>query len=103
MFAINVPTLIVCLVAVAIILAKWRLAPNASLWALLAFGVALIRCFAMPLGQMMLQRWALQDGENRLWAFSAFAVVGSILQAVTYALLLVAVFAGRSETSVVSA
>ena len=100
MFAIHLPTLIVCVVAVVVILTKWRLASNASLWALLAFGLALILCFAMPIGQTLLQVWVFQSGEreSRSWALSTFAIVGSVLRAVVYALLLVAVFAGRSKS-----
>lgn len=33
-----------------------------------------------------------------MWAFSAFGMFGSVLQAVIYVFLLVAIFAGRSKT-----
>jgi hypothetical protein len=100
MFAMYLPTLIICVVAGVVILTKWRLASNASLWALLGFGLALILCFAMPIGQTLLQNWVFQSGEreSRMWAFSTFAILGSLLHAVVYALLLVAVFAGRSKS-----
>ena len=98
-FALQVPTLIVCLVAGVVILTQWRLASRGSLWALLGFGLALILCFVMPLGQTLLQSWVFQSGEreSRMWAFSTFAMVGSVLHAVIYVLLLVAVFAGRQN------
>lgn len=102
MFAMHLPTLIVCLVAGVVILTKWRLASGGSLWALLAFSLALILCFAIPIGQTWLQPWVFQSGEleSRMWAFSTFALVGAVLHAVVYVLLLVAVFAGRSKSDV---
>jgi uncharacterized membrane protein len=102
MFATRLPTLIVCLEAGVVILTKRRLASKGSLWALLGFGLALILCFAMPIGQTLLQHWVFQSGEreSRMWAFSAFTIVGSVLHAVVYAFLLVAVFAGRSKSDV---
>lgn len=99
-FAVYLPRVIICLVAVVVILAKWREARSGAIWALLGFGLALILCFVMPLGQTMLQHWALQseDRASRMWAFSAFGMIGSVLQAVIYLLLLVAIFAGRPKT-----
>lgn len=99
MFVMHLPTLIVCVVAAVVILTKWRQASPGSLWAMLGFGLALILCFAMPVGQTLLQHWALQSGnqESRIWAYGAFSIVCSVLHAVIYALLLVAVFAGRSK------
>jgi hypothetical protein len=99
-FAVYLPRVIICLLAVVVILAKWRDARGGALWALLGFGLALILCFVMPFGQTMIQHWVLQDGDraSRMWAFSAFGMVGSVLQAVIYLLLLVAIFAGRSKT-----
>ncbi len=99
-FAVYLPRVIISLVACLVILAKWRDAPKGALWALLGFGLALVLCFVMPVGQAVLQNWALQNGnrETRMWAFSAFGMIGSVLQAVIYIFLLVAVFAGRSKT-----
>ncbi len=100
MFAMYLPRLIVCLVASIVILAKWRQASSGSPWALLGFGLALILCFVMPVGQTMLQLWVFQSGEreSRMWAFTTLSIVGSVLQAVIYVFLLVAIFAGRSKT-----
>ena len=99
MFATQLPTLFVCLVAGLVIVNRWKSASSASLWALLGFGLALILCFAMPIGQTLLQQWVFQGGqpELRMWTFRAFAVVGSVLHAGVYALLLVGVYAGRAE------
>ena len=99
MFAMSLPTLVVCLVATVVILTRWRQAPGGALWALLGFGLALFLCFAMPLGQTVLRQWVFQSGEtqSRIWAFTAFSVVLSVLHAVIYVFLLVAIFAGRSK------
>jgi len=99
MFATQLPTLFVCLVAGLVIVNRWKSSPSASLWALLGFGLALILCFALPLGQTLLQQWVFKGGqpEVRMWAFTTLAVVGSVLHAGVYALLLVGVYAGRKE------
>jgi hypothetical protein len=57
----------------------------------------------MPFTQMMLQQWVLEDGQraNRMWAFTAFGILGSALHAIIYALLLAAIYAGRSKTDTV--
>jgi hypothetical protein len=99
MFAMYLPTLAVSLAAVVVILIKWRQASSASLWALLGFGLALALCFVMPAGHTLLQHWVIQSGQqaSRVWAFTAFGLIGSVLHAVIYALLLVAIFAGRTK------
>jgi hypothetical protein len=99
-FAPYVPTLIICFVAGIVILSKWRQASTGSLWALLGFGLALVLCFVMPVGQTILQHWVFQSGEreSRMWAFRMFSIIGGLLHAVIYSFLLVAIFAGRSKT-----
>lgn len=99
-FAVYLPRIIICLVACIVIVAKWREARGGAIWALLGFGLALILCVVMPVGQNVIQHWVLQDGDraSRMWAFSAFGMIGSVLQAVIYILLLVAIFAGRSKS-----
>jgi len=99
MFATQLPTLFVCLVAGLVIVNRWKSASAASLWAFLGFGLALIRCFALPIAQTLLQQWIFENGQphGRMWAFTALAVVGSVLHAGVYALLLVGVYAGRKE------
>ena len=99
LFAAYLPRVIICLVALVVIFAKWREARGGALWALLGFGLALILCFVMPIGQTMLQHWFQGgDRESRMWAFSAFGLMVSVLQAIIYVFLLVAIFAGRPKT-----
>jgi hypothetical protein len=98
-FAIYLPMLIVCIVSGVVILLKWRLAGSGSVWAILGFGLALALCFVMPAGHALLQHWVFDGGMqgSRMWAYSAFSIIGSLLHALVYALLLVAVFAGRPK------
>ena len=97
LFATTVPTLLVCIVAGIVIVGRWRDAPTASPWALFAFGLTFVLCFVMPLGQTLLQRWVLASGqrETRIWAFTAFGIAGSVLHAIIYGCLLLAIFVGR--------
>jgi hypothetical protein len=97
--ALNVPTMIVCLVAGFVILGRWQEAPRASFWAALGFGVVLVFCFVLPLAHTMLQHWVLDSGEraSRMWAFTALSVAASVLHAVVYVLLLTAIYAGRGS------
>ncbi len=98
-FAIQLPTLLVCFVAGVVILAKWREGSKGSIWALLGFGLAAVLCFVVPAGQTVVQNWVRQSGHTAVEGMSAMigiSVVWSVLRAISYALLLVAVFAGRS-------
>ena len=98
MFAVQLPILLVCFVASLVILGRWKEASKGAMWALLGFGLATVLCFFMPLAQAGLQKWMQSGGTvaERAPVFAAVGFLWSVLRAVTYALLLVAVFAGRS-------
>ncbi len=101
MFAIQLPTLLVCFVAGVVILAKWKQGSKGSMWALLGFGLAAVLCLAVPVAQTMVQQWVRHSGHTTLqgaWVMAGVSFVWSGLRAVTYALLLVAVYAGRSTS-----
>jgi len=105
MFAIQLPTLLVCFVAGVVILARWKQGSKGSMWALLGFGLATVLCFAVPVAQTAVQAWIKHSGHTIIESASVMAgisMVWSVLRAVTYALLLVAVFAGRSTSPPVS-
>jgi len=105
MFAIQLPTLIVCFVAGVVILARWKQGSKGSMWALLGFGLAAVLCFAVPVAQTAVQDWVRHSGYTTPESASLMAgisIVWSVLRAVTYALLLIAVFAGRSTSPPVS-
>jgi len=97
-FAIQLPTLLVCFVAGVVILGKWKEGAKGSLWALLGFGLAALLCFAVPVAQTAVQAWIIHSGHTAIENASVMAgisMVWSVLRAVSYALLLIAVFAGR--------
>jgi len=100
-FTIQLPTLLVCFVAGVVILAKWKEGSRGSLWALLGFGLAAVLCFAIPVGQTVAQEWMRHSGHTVTESVSVMAgisIVWSVLRAVSYILLLIAVFAGRSTS-----
>jgi len=105
MFAIQLPVLLVCFVAGVVILGKWKQGSSGSIWALLGFGLATILCFAVPVAQTAAQDWVRRGGHSMVESASVMAgisIVWSVLRAVSYALLLIAVFAGRSTSPPVS-
>jgi hypothetical protein len=105
-FAIQVPTLLVCFVAGVVILGRWKQGSKGSMWALLGFGLTAVLCFAVPVAQTAVQQWVRQSGHTTVESASvmaAISIVWSVLRAVTYVLLLIAVFAGRSTSPPVSA
>jgi hypothetical protein len=105
MFAIQLPVLLVSFVAGVVILGRWRQGSKGSLWALLGFGLATVLCFAVPVAQTAVQDWVRQGGHSTVEGASVMAgisLVWSVLRAVSYALLLIAVFAGRATSSPVS-
>jgi hypothetical protein len=98
--ATYVPTILVCLVAGIVVIARWRDIPGAAPYALLGFGLLFVLCFVIPLGNMMLQHWVLEEGQraSRMWAFTVFGFANGALHALIYILLLFAIFAGRPKT-----
>ena len=101
MFAMQLPTLLVCFIAGVVVLGRWKQASKGSMWALLGFGLAAVLCFAVPVVQTAVQEWVRHTGRTTVGSASVMAgisMVWSALSAVTYALLLIAVFAGRSTS-----
>ena len=105
MFAIQLPTLLVCFVGLVVILGRWKEGSKGSMWALLGFGLAALLCFVVPVAQTVVQDWLRHSGRTMVESGSIMAGISmwwSVLRAVTYALLLIAVFAGRSTSPPVS-
>ena len=105
MFAIQLPTLLVCFVAGVVILGRWKQGSKGLMWALLGFDLAAVLCFTVPVPQTAVQAWVRHSGYTRSESASVIAgvsMVWSVLRAVTYAFLLIAVFAGRSTSPPVS-
>ncbi len=99
-FAMQIPILLVCLVAGVIILVRWKQTARGAVWALLGFGLAFILCILIPIVQTSVQSWVMQSGDidfaHRASVLSGLSILWSVLRAISYALLLVAVIAGRS-------
>jgi hypothetical protein len=96
----SLPVLIVGLVACILILARRHELSRAALWALLGFGIVVLLALFMPVLQGFLQSWVMENPQSasrdRYWMFGAIGIVHSVLRALSYIFLLVAIFAGRS-------
>jgi len=99
MLLTQLPVLIVCLVAGAVVLGKWKQGAQGSIWALCGFDLAALLCIAVPAVQTAVQNWMMQGNNPALRGsiLSALGILWSLLRATTYVLLLVAIFAGRSH------
>ena len=89
-----------------VVLGKWKEGSKGSMWALLGFGLATFLCFAIPVAQTAMQDWVIHSGHTMIESASTMAgvpIVWSVLRAATYALLLIAIFAGRSTSPPLSA
>jgi hypothetical protein len=81
-----------------VVLTRWRQGSSGSLWALLGFGLTLLLCVAIPAVQTVVQSWVVEmEPSRRGTLYSALSMLWSVLRAATYALLLVAVYAGRNS------
>jgi len=90
--AMQLPVLLVCLGAGALILVRWKEMGPSGVWALCGFGLGAVLCLLIPAVQAGVIAWVNQSGNmaQRAWVFQALSVVWSILHAVCYAFLLVA-------------
>ena len=95
---VQLPVLLVSLAACLVVLLKWKQGPACSVWALLGFGLALLLCLLVPTGETFAQRWLIESHDTAAqvgWAMTRVSFLWSFLHAVTYALLLGAVYVGR--------
>ena len=100
MFVAQLPILIVSLLGCVVIAARRNELSGASAWAFMGFGLSVILCILIPVGQTLVQKWVMESGGSitqRASVFTVLAVVWSILRAVSYALLLMAIVAGRYQ------
>ena len=98
--ASQVPVIIVCLIACVVIVVKWRDGSRGSVWALLGFVVALILCLTIPITQSVQYSLIKSQGLAQSAPLVAgLAFLWSVLRAASYALLLIAVFAGRANAA----
>ena len=101
LFVAQLPVLIVSVLGCVVIMARKNELGGAASWALMGFGLSIVLCILIPAAQTIVQKWVMEGGTSvaqRASLFTVLAVVWSILRAVSYALLLMAVLAGRVAT-----
>ena len=94
----HLPIIMIGLAVIVIAIVKWRQAPQASLFCLLGFGIIVSLSVGMPFVQyfLIMGPGKLAPGGMGVW-MTVLSVSWSLLVAVAYVLLAVAVFAGRSK------
>ena len=98
-FVAQSPMLLVCLLACVVILVKWKEASRGAIWALAGFGLTFLLGMVIPVVQTSVQIWSMETSQtvaDRSTLFVGLSLLWSVLRAVSYLLLLVAVFAGRA-------
>lgn len=101
LFAGQSPILIVSVLGCLIVGVRRTELSGAASWAILGFGLSILLCVVIPVAQMLVQNWVMESGQNvaqRASIFTILAVVWSLLRAASYALLLIAIIAGRTVT-----
>jgi hypothetical protein len=103
-FVGQLPVLIISLLGCVVIMARKNELGAAWSWALMGFGLSILLCVLIPLGQTLVQKWALDGGVSmtqRASVYTMLALVWSILRAVSFGLLLMAIVTGRGQRSAV--
>jgi len=101
LFAAQIPILLVSVLGCLVVGVRRNELSTASLWALMGFGLSVLLCVLIPLAQTLAQNWVMESGQSmaqRASVFTILAVVWSLLRAGSYALLLMAVLAGRTAS-----
>ena len=99
MFVGQLPILIISLLGCVVIMARKNELGGAASWALMGFGLSIVLCILIPLAQTFVQKWVLEGGTGVAQRASVFTVLGlvwSVLRAVSYGLLLMALITGRT-------
>ena len=101
LFAAQLPILLVSVLGCLVVAVRRNELSTAASWALMGFGLSLLLCVLIPMAQTVVQNWVMESGQNmaqRASVFTILAVVWSLLRAASYALLLMAVIAGRTTS-----
>lgn len=93
----QLPVILVCLVGLLVTLSQWNRGGSASLWALLGFALGLSASVLPALSHAAISRYLLSD--QRYYVMNLIAICWAIVRATSYALLLVAIFAGRNQNT----
>src|SRR6476620_11606598 len=103
LFVGQLPVLIVSVLGCVVIVARKNELSGAASWALMGFGLSIVLCNLNPAAQAIVQKWVMEGGTSvaqRAPLFTVLGVVWSILRAISYALLLAAILAGRQRSAV---
>src|ERR1043166_1000803 len=101
LFAAQLPILLVTVLGCFVVGVRKNELSAAATWALMGFGLSAVLCVLIPVVQTLVQNWVMESGGSmaqRASIFTILAVIWSLLRAATYALLLLAVIAGRTAT-----
>src|SRR5215467_12019303 len=94
MFAHQLPMLLVCVIAIGLVLTGRHQKSPALPWALMGFGLMFL-CFAVPVCQWIVQTSIMSSGgaaAAQTGLYNLISFVFSILQALAYGLLAMAIF-----------
>ncbi|HSV62237.1 MAG TPA: hypothetical protein VLH83_02730 [Chthoniobacterales bacterium] len=100
LFVGQLPLLLMSLLGCVVIMARKNEVGGAVSWALMGFGLSIVLCVLIPVVQTLVQKWVVGSGGSmaqRASIFTVLALVWSILRAVSYGLLLMAIVAGRGN------
>jgi uncharacterized membrane protein YhaH (DUF805 family) len=101
MFLSQLPILLISVVGCMMMVGRWNEGSRAAGWALLGFGLSVVLCVIVPIGQLLVQNWVVGSGQSiaqRAWAFTALGLFSSILRALSYGLLLMALYVGGRKS-----
>jgi len=96
----QLPVFIAAFVGAIITMNRWKDAPSAGVWSLVGFGLAIFLSFAVPLTQVGLRYWLMQNStghSNPMMIFGPLNFVWALLRGASYVCLLVAIYAGRPQ------
>ena len=95
----SLPTILACLVAMGMVLARGQRLGVAVPWALLGFGLILLMSIFGPFSGLLLQQHFSSHAlsfEHNAWMFGVLAIVNSSIYAAALIFLLVAVLVQRT-------
>ena len=95
--ATELPSIVVCVVAIVVAFTFHRRAPSATLYVVLACGLTLLLLLLYPLAWQAARHMFDSDAETARRINIAFAVFWSVIRAISTGLLVVAVYQGRGR------
>ncbi len=95
----SLPNLLISIAALLFVFSKWKQAPTASLWAMLAFALLLVLSLVTPTLRIVITHSMMGSPEGSMWAFTTLSIASSILYGLVFVLCLIAIYAGRGKPS----